>query len=79
MSSSDAQRRTYLWDFFGPTAAATATHFQHHLDQFLTREGISGCETGVRSEQPGHFAAFCNAPIEVEPALVRALRPKRVL
>ena len=79
MNASDAPRRTYLWDFFGAGAAGTAAHFQRHLDQFLEREGISGCETGLRSERPGHHAAFCTAPIELEAALVRALKPQRAV
>jgi hypothetical protein len=74
---SEAETRTYLWDFFGRNAELTAAHFKKHLDDFLKREGLAGCETGTTSEQPGHYAAFCLAPIEHEAALVRALRPQR--
>lgn len=77
MSEATVDKRTYLWDFFGPSAEGTATHFQRHLDGFIEREGLVGCVTGVRSEQPGHHAAFCTAPLELEAALVRALRPQR--
>ena len=79
MTDAGGERRTYLWDFFGPAAAGTATHFQRHLDGFIEREGLAGCTTGVRSEQPGHHAAFCTAPLELEAAIVRALRPQRAL
>ncbi len=71
------ERRTYLWDFFGPSAEKTALHFERHLLGFLAQHALSDCETGVRSEQPGHFAAFCRADVAHEPALVRALRPQR--
>ncbi|MGC4088607.1 MAG: hypothetical protein QM756_12060 [Polyangiaceae bacterium] len=79
MSQSGPTLRTYLWDFFGARAEPTAVHFQKHLDEFLLRNALTGCETGVRSEQPGHFAAFCRAPLDQEETLVRALRPQRVL
>ncbi len=76
-SESSAEERTYLWDFFGKNAAPTAAHFKRHLDQFLEREGLGGCETGTISEQPNHNAAFCRAPVAYEAQLVRALRPQR--
>lgn len=71
------ERRTFYWDFFGPHAERTATHFEAHLQQFLEKNALGGCETGVGSEQSGHFAAFCSAPTEVEDALVKSLRPQR--
>ena len=73
------QRRMYLWDFFGPNAHGTATHFREHLLKFMAQHEISDCECGVRSERPGHAAAFCIADVGLEPALVRALRPQRAL
>lgn len=76
---SPAEKRTYLWDFFGKSATPTATHFKKHLDEFLLREGLEACETGTLSEQPNHCAAFCRAPVAYEQALVRALRPQRAL
>lgn len=79
MSEAPAETRTYLWDFFGPSAPGTAAHFQRHLDGFIEREGLSDCTTGVRSEQPGHHAAFCTAPLALEATIVRALRPQRAL
>ncbi len=32
----------FHWDFFGPDALATATHFCKHLDEFCALEGIAG-------------------------------------
>lgn len=69
--------RTYFWDFFGPRAEGTATHFVVHLDEFLAREGLDGCTTGRVSQGRGHHAATCRAPERHWPALERALRPKR--
>lgn len=74
-----SERRTLYWDFFGPHAERTAGHFRSHLEQFLEKNALSGCETGVTSERSGHFAAFCRTPAEVEEALVRSLRPQRAL
>lgn len=68
---------TYHWDFFGADAQQTAEHFRIHLDEFLQREGIDGCETGVGSEQPGHVGVWCRADERHEEALVRALKPQR--
>lgn len=71
--------RTFYWDFFGPNAERTASHFKQHLDQFLSKNQLAGCETGVASEQPGHFAAFCRTPPAHENALAKSLRPQRAL
>jgi hypothetical protein len=71
--------RTFYWDFFGPHAERTATHFKAHLEQFLEKNALSGCETGVASERAGHFAAFCRTPAAIESALVQSLRPQRAL
>jgi hypothetical protein len=68
---------TYHWDFFGADAEQTAVHFRRHLDEFLAREGLEGCETGTGSEQAGHHETWCRAPEALEPVLVRSLRPQR--
>jgi len=69
--------KTWYWDFAGPTAEGTARHFVVHLDEFLAREGIAGCETGVESQGPGHAAAYCRGPDEHHDVILRALRPRR--
>ncbi len=69
--------RRYFWDFFGPDAEGTAAHFVRHLDEFLSRNHLSGCSTGTTSAGPGHHAAYCDAPPEVGSAIERALRPRR--
>lgn len=72
-----ASERRYFWDFFGPNAEGTARHFKEHLDGFLAREGIADATTGVVSEQPGHWAAYCDAPSAHEASIAQALRPRR--
>lgn len=71
--------RTFYWDFFGPNAERTALHFKAHLEQFLEKNALAGCETGAASERSGHFAAFCRTPKAVEDALLRSLKPQRAL
>jgi uncharacterized protein len=73
-----ARSKTYFWDFFGPRAGGTAQHFQKHLDEFLDKNAIAGCETGLCSEGAGHQAVFCRATREAEPAIEGALRPRRM-
>ena len=68
---------TLHWDFFGPQAEQTAEHFKRHLDEFLVREKLEGCETGTASEQAGHFAAWCRTPEAHEATLVASLKPRR--
>lgn len=68
---------TFLWDFFGPDANGTATHFEKHLREFLTRNALEGCTTGTESQGEGHSAAFCVTPPSARAAVERALRPRR--
>lgn len=68
---------TYFWDFFGPSAPGTAEHFRKHLNDFLARHALTGCEVGLTSAGPGHQAAYCVAPPEAQPLIERALRPRR--
>ena len=70
---------TFYWDFFGPRAELTPVHFRKHLEEFLLQNAIVGCETGVESQQPGHFAAYCRAPREHHESLIAGLRPQRML
>jgi uncharacterized protein len=74
-----APRATLYWDYFGPPAEGTAKHFCAHLDEFLAREQLEGCTTGVLVDEPGrHAAAWCTCPEPLVPILGRALRPRRV-
>lgn len=78
MSTEDpAGASTLHWDFFGPRAAGTAAHFRRHLDEFLAREGLAGCATGLASAGPGHEGVWCRAPRATADVVARALRPRR--
>ena len=68
---------TFSWDFRGPRAEGTARHFVVHLDEFLHRESVAGCSTGVEQVAPAHWAAWCRAPGETAEVVQRALRPRR--
>lgn len=69
--------KTFYWDFHGPRAEGTARHFRTHLDEFLARERIVGCETGVEELGAAHWAAWCRAGQEACEPVSRALRPRR--
>lgn len=75
--SAPAQATTYYWDFFGPNAERTASHFEAHLKQFLVKNALADCTTGLETAGAGHFAAFCVASVEAGPGIERALRPRR--
>ena len=68
---------TLYWDFFGPRAEGTARHFRTHLDEFLARERLVGCVTGVEELAAAHWAAWCRGGQEACEPVRRALRPKR--
>lgn len=71
--------RKAWWDFFGPSAVGTAEHFRVHLDEFLAREQIGGCTTGVEIDHARKAAAaWCLAPLDRVETLVRALEPRRL-
>jgi hypothetical protein len=71
--------KTYFWDFFGPDAAERARHFNQHLDEFLIKNALAGCTTGVASDAAGQYAAWCRAPAELESAIERSLGPQRMV
>jgi hypothetical protein len=68
---------TFYWDFFGPRAEGTARHFQKHMDEFLARQAVAGCVTGVDTLRDGHWAAWCRTPDEAVPTIRTALKPRR--
>jgi hypothetical protein len=71
--------KKYLWDYFGPRALGTATHFEIHLKEFLMQNRIEGCTTGLESSGEGHHAVFCLVPELSCSVIERSLRPKRAL
>jgi len=68
---------TFYWDFFGPNATGTATHFEKHLQQFLQKNAVAGCETGTESAGEGHLGVFCVTPSAAVEIVEQALKPKR--
>jgi hypothetical protein len=66
----------FHWDFFGPDARETATHFLRHVDEFCAREGIIGQRHWV-TQHP----VRCTATLECEEVYLKpvrdALRPVR--
>jgi len=69
--------RRLFWDFGGGQAAGTAAHFKRHLDEFLAREAIEGCETGTEEYSRFQHAAWCDAPNDAAEILIKSLRPRR--
>jgi hypothetical protein len=68
-----------LWDFFGPHAERTASHFSTHLSEFLAKHQLSSLVTGRESAGEGHQAVYCLAAGETFEAIRKSLRPNRVL
>ena len=69
--------KTYYWDFFGPNAAGTATHFARHLTEFLQKNAIADCTVDTESAADGHVAARCVAPEAAWSVIEKSLRPRR--
>jgi hypothetical protein len=74
---SDAQLRTYFWDFFGPRAEPTAAHFARHLQRFLVEHGIGALAVLTDARAPMHHAVGVQAPAQHWELIEKALRPKR--
>jgi hypothetical protein len=68
-----------LWDFFGPHAERTASHFRTHLEQFLTEHQLAPLPTGLESAGQGHQAVYCEVSGPAQDTLKKALRPNRAL
>lgn len=66
-----------LWDFYGPSAEATATHHQKHMVEFLLKHSLSGSPELERDE--GRVSVFLDLPSAVAEQVGRALRPRRVV
>jgi hypothetical protein len=74
---SDAELRTYFWDFFGPRAKPTAQHFKRHLLGFLEQHGIADLPLVEDAKTPMHHAIGVTAPATQWELIEKALRPKR--
>ena len=69
--------KVFYWDYFGPNAQGTASHFKRHLDEFLELHNLGGCVTGETTHAEGHWCAFCAAPEPAHDTLTQVLRPRR--
>ena len=67
----------YVWDFRGYSAEGTAAHFRTHVDEFLSRNGLDGCVTGLDNPGLRHWACWCDTPEAHQAAVEKALRPHR--
>lgn len=76
---SEPELRTYFWDFFGPRAQPTASHFKRHLQGFLNEHGIGELPTVEAASAPGHCAVGVTTPPQHRELIEKALRPKRFL
>lgn len=69
--------RTFFWDFVGPRSEQIARHHAKHVEEFLAREKLEGCEVGVEVPTPMRATAWCKAPEAVAEPIARALKPPR--
>lgn len=75
---SQSERCRLSWDYYGPQAEGTATHFQHHLIEWLTREGYVGqCEVSLQSHTLIHWAVNCVVNLTLGEKIYRALKAHR--
>lgn len=68
---------TFFWDFIGPRAEQIAAHHVTHVNEFLAREKLDGCQSGVTKAAQFRCTAWVKAPAEVAPLIARALKPPR--
>ena len=66
----------FHWDFFGPDAPITAKHFLKHMDEFCTKEQVTGYRHWT-TDQPARSTATFECD-QQHLALIRdRLRPVR--
>ena len=53
---------TWYWDFIGPRSEAIARHHAEHLAEFVQKNGLEGCDTGVEVQTPMRSVAWIKAP-----------------
>jgi len=66
-----------FWDFYGPRAEGTARHFEKHLREFFTREGLPLEASGAEEAAASHWYAYCDVDDATADPVRRALRPQR--
>ena len=80
-----------FWDYHGRAAHGTATHFHHHLLEWLKRAEAErdghdersasyiALETGVTEYTPTHSAAYCVLPLQSGKHVYRTLKAHRAI
>lgn len=68
---------TYYWEFMGPRSELIAKHHAEHLNEFLEREKVEGCEVTVEKESPMRALALITVPEALAAQIEKALRPPR--
>ena len=68
-----------FWDYYGPSAKATAHHFVHHLEDLIQRDSLSDTvlQCDVEIYHDTHAAAYCDATYGTGKKLAQALKSKR--
>lgn len=70
---------TCVWDFYGPHSGGTAEHFLKHVGEFLKKNGLTALESTMKQLDPNHACARLTVESAQEDAIVKALRPHRLL
>ena len=68
-----------FWDYYGPSAEATARHFAHHLEDLIQRDSLADTvlQCDIEIYHDTHAAAYCDATYETGKKLAQALKSKR--
>lgn len=85
---SVSERCELFWDYYGPASERTATHFHHHLIEWLKRAEAARdpehlehpfwpSETRVIEYDRHHCAVYCDVPRKNGEQAARALRAHR--
>lgn len=79
-SAESAECRVY-WDYYGPSANGTATHFHHHLGEWLERESLRSevINSGVEEINAKHSVVFCETTMATGAVMYRQLRAHRAI
>ena len=87
-SSDQVKMCRLFWDYYGPAAHGTATHFHHHLVEWikkndpLARDTVNEettYQTGVIDFKATHSAAYCVLPMTFGQHAYRTLKAHRAL
>ena len=87
-SNEQAKMCRLLWDYYGPAAHGTATHFHHHLLEWLKKSDPQAIDqsndkityhTGIIDYTTTHSAAYCVLPMNLGQHAHHTLKAHRVM